>query len=378
MSDRMAEIQEYIETLAGGLGSSMNHYFDFDDIKVHLSGVSSCCVLLAASRGLDAEIGAVSGLLHDIYRYKTGIHAFHAHNGAEMARVVLKYMKNQFTEDEKQIILSAIFHHGDKNDIHGDYEELLKDADTLAPFLFEGGAEYASSLHLRKKRLKRLQKTEKELNLLFGLDYPDFEKLGKIKSSYGGSVNKRSVAAGIAERLAAASITGSRQDRVYMNMIRYWPEDSAFDDLKNGWCAAFVYHCFYEAGIILPIRWLTLDHRFAGVTQWYTWGKKLGFFIKDEPGVIPERGDIIIYKNSIPPENKPEDQRNIPTDHIGIILSCDGINYTVAEGNVNNENTSGILIKPLHQNTEGYIRIDNSFNYKDWKFDYMTGTERLK
>ena len=378
MSDRIYEIQEYIDRLVDDLGLSANHYFDFDDIKIHLSGVSSCCVLLASRRGLDTEIAAVSGLLHDIYRYKTGIHAFHAHNGAEMARVVLKYMKNQFSDNEKQIILSAIFHHGDKNDIHGDYEELLKDADTLSPFLFEGGAKHASSLHLRKKRLKRLKKMEEELNLTFGFDYPDFEKQKKFKSYYGGSQDKRTNAADIAERLAAASITGNRQDRNYMNMIRHWPEDSAPDELKNGWCAAFVYHCFYEAGIILPIRWLSESHRFAGVSQWFSWGNKLGYFIKDEPGVIPERGDIIIYKNSIPPENKPEDQRDIPTDHIGIILSCDGKNFTVAEGNVNNENVSGILTKPLHKNTEGYIRIDNSFNYKDWKFDYMTGTERLK
>jgi len=250
----------------------------------------------------------------------------------------------------------------------------------LAPFLFEGGAEYASFLHLRKKRLKRLKKIERELNLSLNLGDFDCDQIKhkKFKALYSEPINKRAIAADIAEKFAAASVTGSRQNRKYMNMIRHWPEDSAFDDLKNGWCASFVYHCFYEAGIILPIRWLTIDHRFAGVTQWYTWGKKLGFYIKDEPGVIPERGDIIIYRNSISPENKSEDQRDIPTDHIGIILSCDGADYTVAEGNVNNENVSGILTKPLHLNAEGYIRIDNSFNYKDWKFDYMNGTERLK
>ena len=161
-----------------------------------------------------------------------------------------------------------------------------------------------------------------------------------------------------------------------MNIVRYWAEDTAYYELIKGWCAAFVYHCCQEAGFYLPIKWPTEDIRFAGVAPWNTWARRVGFFIKDEPGVIPQRGDIILYRNIIPPENKPQEQRHIPIDHIGIILSSDSNDFTVAEGNVNNENVSGILTRPLHQNVEGYIRIDNSFNYEDWVFDYKTKTEK--
>ena len=383
MTNRIKVIQSYIEQLIAGLPSPRGHHLDDDDIQAHLSGVSSCCVLLALRRGLDPEIAAISGLLHDIYRFKTGISVHHAHNSAEMARVVLKRVESCFTEEEQINILSAIFHHGEKSDIHNDYDELLKDADTLSPFLYEGGAAFASPALIQGARRIRLEKMAKELNLK--IEFP-----GKIDNTEKESArnelinsesigdeftdnrniklkNKRYLMADIAEELAKSSITGDRDDPVYMSMIRYWPEDTAPEELMNGWCAAFVYHCCYEAGFILPIRWITEGHRFAGVSQWYSWAIKMGYFIKNEPGIIPERGDIVIYKNIILPENKPEEQRTIPTDHIGIVLECDNNSIITAEGNINNQNKSGIITRPLHECIEGFIRIDNSFNYSDYK-----------
>jgi uncharacterized protein len=39
---------------------------------VHLYGVSSTCSLLALKRGVNVELSAISGMLHDISSYKIG------------------------------------------------------------------------------------------------------------------------------------------------------------------------------------------------------------------------------------------------------------------------------------------------------------------
>jgi uncharacterized protein len=88
---------------------------------LHLYGVSQACSMVAIKRGLDSEISAISGMLHDIYTYRTGISKFHAHNSAEEVRPVLRDM-NAFSLEEQNNILSAIFHHSDKGHVHDDYD----------------------------------------------------------------------------------------------------------------------------------------------------------------------------------------------------------------------------------------------------------------
>jgi putative nucleotidyltransferase with HDIG domain len=65
----------------------------------HLLGVSQLCALLAQRRGLDAELAAVSGLLHDIFRCRTGLNENHAHNSEEEARPYLRDL-GLFTVEE--------------------------------------------------------------------------------------------------------------------------------------------------------------------------------------------------------------------------------------------------------------------------------------
>ena len=79
----------------------------------HLYGVSNTSALLALRRGLDAELAAVIGMLHDIYTYRTGLGTLHAHNGAEDVRVIVRDL-GSFTVKEQGQICSAIFHHSDK------------------------------------------------------------------------------------------------------------------------------------------------------------------------------------------------------------------------------------------------------------------------
>jgi hypothetical protein len=161
-----------------------------------------------------------------------------------------------------------------------------------------------------------------------------------------------------------------------MRIIRYFPEETAFDELKNNWCAAFVYHCCLEAGLSLPIR---VPHtankiagsRFAGVGAWYEWGMDNKFCLYEKDGFEPERGDILIYNNVIPNEDKAEN--SLWHDHIGVVISSDGDSLMVAEGNVGNKNVSGIVRRKRDDKIGCYIRIPTDYSYNGWKIDYKTG-----
>lgn len=186
--------------------------------------------------------------------------------------------------------------------------------------------------------------------------------------------------ADIAQTLAEKKIVGERSDADYMAIIRYYPEETAFDELKYAWCAAFVYHCCLETGLELPIR---VPHtakevatcRFACVVAWYEWGLKNGFCYYEKDGFVPERGDIVIYNNIIPKEDKPEN--STWCDHIGIVLSCNNDILSVAEGNVGNKNVSGIISRKRDNTIGCYIRLPMNYTYDGWKIDFKTGKEKI-
>lgn len=96
----------------------------------HLYGVSLAATILAKKRGLNEELAAMAGMLHDMHAYKSGSYDDHAHLGAELARGILKEL-GLTTEDETDIICSAIYHHDDKLVVDSPMDELLKDADVI-------------------------------------------------------------------------------------------------------------------------------------------------------------------------------------------------------------------------------------------------------
>ena len=101
---------------------------------VHLYGVSAVCVLLALQRGLDPELCAAMGMLHDIWNYKVGPDPDHAHLGLPEAGRILRAAGYSPTEIEA--ICTAINHHSDKASTHSEMDELLKDADVLQHYLY--------------------------------------------------------------------------------------------------------------------------------------------------------------------------------------------------------------------------------------------------
>jgi HD superfamily phosphodiesterase len=97
----------------------------------HAYGVSLLCRLLARKRRLDEELGAIIGYLHDIGRIRLNILTRdHAYRGSVEARAILEDL-GVFDHEEIGIVVSAIEKHDDKERIDNDYDELIKDADSL-------------------------------------------------------------------------------------------------------------------------------------------------------------------------------------------------------------------------------------------------------
>jgi HD superfamily phosphodiesterase len=350
--NRVSIVKQYVDGIIEKIPSTEERKSAY----VHTYGVSQFCSLLASKRGLDPELAYISGLLHDIYAYFTGSGMYHAYSGADMARVAIRKM-NIFSDDERIIIISAIFHHSQKKMVHDEYDEVLKDADILS--LFFNDPEF----RVFCRDAQRLDKLLKELDITVKPT-----EFGHEFAASPGGVFKRSLLAGVAEDLASKYIRGERDSELFLDIIRYYPEESAFDELKNGWCAAFVYHCALKAGLELPIKLPPCKYRFAGVGAWYEWGMGNGLCFDEKDGIAPERGDIVIYNNIISPENKPAN--GAWHDHMGIVLSCGDDKLTVAEGNIDNKNVSGVIKRKRNHTIGCYIRIPDCFECDDWNGDY--------
>lgn len=127
-----------IEKLRGYIDKILLNMEDVEERRcayVHLYGVAQCCAMIAAKRGENSELATLAGMLHDLYSYKTMNTEEHAHKGADLARFILRELKLT-AEDETDLICSAIFNHSDKNAIHSNFDEVLKDADVFQHNLY--------------------------------------------------------------------------------------------------------------------------------------------------------------------------------------------------------------------------------------------------
>ena len=128
---------------------------DLKDIRVyvsHMYGVARFCTLLAMKRNMNIELATTCGMLHDIC-YMTGRGSQnHQLRGAEQAEEILKAM-NLYSDDEINIITSAISKHGDKGTVHEPYDELLKDADVMDHCLYNADFSIEKWEEVRYKNL---------------------------------------------------------------------------------------------------------------------------------------------------------------------------------------------------------------------------------
>lgn len=129
--DRIEKVREYVDTVLLRIPDA----FERRCAYIHLYGVAQACALIALKRGEDAELAAISGMLHDIYTYSTMDSKGHAQKGAVMAREILASLQC-FAGDEVDTICSAIHHHSSKAGKFSAFEEELIDADVIQHCLY--------------------------------------------------------------------------------------------------------------------------------------------------------------------------------------------------------------------------------------------------
>jgi uncharacterized protein len=105
--------------------------------------------LLAIKRGLDVELCAIIGMLHDIFTYKYEYVKNHAVLGVEEAEQLLRKLE-VFTDDEIELVKIAIGNHSDKKNKHDKYSELIKDADVMQNSLYDMAFEIDHPKRLKK------------------------------------------------------------------------------------------------------------------------------------------------------------------------------------------------------------------------------------
>lgn len=343
-SKRLESIRVIVDEMLHTLPNANNRR----DAYVHLYGVSNFAVMLARQRELNPDIAAIAGLLHDYYLVKTGIQDFHDQNGAEAVRPILRDM-GIFSVEEQTTILSAIFHHSNQSSIHGEYDEVIKDADVLQRYF------YNSDQKVNRVDAARLNRILGELSISGAMQVDENETWSPASPSY---VDRRAALADVAQTLASKGIVGVPGDSLYREICRYWPDSNIYQGLKDSWCGAFVYHCCRQVGFLLPIRYPNGVCRFAGVAAWQEWAQlpETQFFHSaHDKDFTPQRGDIVIYEKLLSDESH---------DHIGIVLACDEEELLVAEGNMDNKNQSMVLRRDRWSKLSGYVRIGNDYQYK--------------
>lgn len=103
--------------------------------KAYFHSLQVCTLAkqIALKENLNLELAAVIGLFHDYASFINHSSFNHAYMSAQMLE---KYLI-EFSEEETQIILTSIQNHSDKDKIHDEYSEMIKDADVLAQYLEE-------------------------------------------------------------------------------------------------------------------------------------------------------------------------------------------------------------------------------------------------
>ena len=152
---RLKELRNYIN-------EELNKMEDLDERSaafIHLYGVSLAATMIAKKRGLDPELLSMAAMLHDLHAYKTGAYEDHAHKGAELAREILNRL-NLTTDNETEMICSAVYHHDDKLLEDGPMEEALKDADVISHCLHD------TSKAIKEKEQKRYEKLCVEFGMM--------------------------------------------------------------------------------------------------------------------------------------------------------------------------------------------------------------------
>lgn len=153
MRNRVEILRDAIDEMAGRGGKGV-----FFFVLRHMYSVSAFAAMLAKKRGLDAELATMTGLLHDIHTLLADDPAKHAKRGSKKAKEILSDLKI-VTDEELEVICTAIRNHAKKAEVHDEYSELIKDADVLGHYFAN------TALPVFDKDKERLNKLLIELSI---------------------------------------------------------------------------------------------------------------------------------------------------------------------------------------------------------------------
>ncbi len=131
MLNRIEKVREVVDEILFNMADNEERRCAY----IHLYGVAQACALLAKKRKENEEVAVIAGMLHDIYSYAKMDTVDHAHKSAIMAREILESL-NLFSDNEIDLICTAIYNHSDKLVVQGALDEILKDADVMQHILY--------------------------------------------------------------------------------------------------------------------------------------------------------------------------------------------------------------------------------------------------
>jgi len=127
MQNRIEILRSFIEDILFSSTKDLKLRYVFIN---HIVCVSQFCAMIALKRGENAELATMAGLLHDIYTLTNLDSEKHAKKGAVIAREILTQLKLT-TDEETDMICSAIHNHSKKGSTFSSFDEVLIDADVL-------------------------------------------------------------------------------------------------------------------------------------------------------------------------------------------------------------------------------------------------------
>ncbi len=131
IDNRIERLRKYIDEILLNMEEAQERRCGY----LHLYGVSQTCAFIALKRNQDVELATMTGMLHDLHSYKAMNTKNHAEHGAVLARQILEDL-SLTTENETDLICTAIRNHSSKEVTHSALDEVLKDADVLQHYLY--------------------------------------------------------------------------------------------------------------------------------------------------------------------------------------------------------------------------------------------------
>jgi HD superfamily phosphodiesterase len=131
MENRIERLRKHIDDILLNMKDTQERRCGY----LHLYGVSQACAMIALKRDQDVELATMAGMLHDFHSYKAMNTENHAVHGAVLARQILEEL-SLTTDNETNLICSAICNHSSKATTHSAFDEVLKDADVLQHCLY--------------------------------------------------------------------------------------------------------------------------------------------------------------------------------------------------------------------------------------------------